>query len=251
MASTNSIAKERIKPGAWLPPWTVAEHQARYNFSANFVNDRQVVDCACGNGVGARIFLNKSPKDFHGFDVDQDAVGYASRKIVQDNVTFQKASALSLPLSRESKDLYISLETIEHIQDDDRFVQEVHRVLKPNGIFICSTPNRLITNPGSVLEDAPWNHFHIREYSPSELADLLRRYFFIEGWYGQNKNFAIKVYILNKISKIFGKQTANLLNKALKCRWFLFKNKKIHLVRSTKQPELHEYMVVVCRRKGE
>lgn len=67
MASTNSIAKERIKPGAWLPPWTVAEHQARYNFSANFVNDRQVVDCACGNGVGARIFSKQIPQRFSWF----------------------------------------------------------------------------------------------------------------------------------------------------------------------------------------
>ncbi len=250
MAISNSIAEERVKPGAWLPPWTVHEHNARYDFASQFVNGRWVVDCACGNGVGARTFLKKDPLGFHGFDVDQDAVDYASEKLAQQNVTFERASALSLPLPNASADLFISLETIEHIQDDTGFVQEVNRVLKPGGIFICSTPNRLITNPGTLLEDAPWNHFHVREYSPSELSEILRKHFEVERWYGQNKNLPLKVLLINGISKVFGKKAAVLFNQLLKCRWFLFSNKSNHLVVPAEQPQLHEYLIVVCRRKA-
>ena len=250
MVTSNSIAEERVKPGAWLPPWTITEHSARYDFASKFVSGRQVVDCACGNGVGARMFLKNTPKGFHGFDVDQNAVDYASEQLAQQNVTFERASALSLPLGNESADLFISLETIEHIQDDNGLVKEVYRVLKPGGRFICSTPNRLITNPGALLEDAPWNHFHVREYSPQELSEILGKYFEIEKWYGQNKNLQWKVDLLNWIAKMFSKKAAVLINQLLKCRWFLFANKTTHIVAPAEQPQLHEYLIVVCRRKA-
>jgi hypothetical protein len=44
-------------------------------------------------------------------------------------------------------------------------VSEIHRVLKPGGKFLCTTPNKKMS-----LSRNPW---HIREYYPQELKDLL------------------------------------------------------------------------------
>jgi len=251
MPRDKSIAEERIKPGAWLPPWTVAEHTARYEFSAQYAEGRRIVDCACGNGVGTRVFIGANPLGVHGFDLDDDAIQYASKHLEKTNVTFEKASGLLLPLPEASVDLYISLETIEHIDDDAGFVSEISRVLKRDGLLILSTPNRLITNPGARLQDRPWNHFHVREYAPCELEAVLGKYFEIQDWYGQNKNLPLKVAFSQWVAKSLGKKCAVIFNRILKCRWFLLPNKKRHHVDAAAVPDLYEYLVVVCRQKKQ
>ena len=55
-------------------------------------------------------------------------------------LSFQSADCLHLPAPNHFADLFVSLETIEHLMDDDAFLREVVRVLKPDGIFICSGP---------------------------------------------------------------------------------------------------------------
>ena len=107
MGKTFCNAKERVAPGAWLPPWTVAEHNARYEFAATFVSGKHVVDCACGNGVGTRFFIQKEPSVIHGFDLDEGAIQYASRQLSKNNVFFKKTSALPLPLPDGSIDVFI------------------------------------------------------------------------------------------------------------------------------------------------
>ena len=246
MAKTLSIAEERVKLGTWLPPWTVAEHNARYDFAANFVSGKHVVDCACGNGVGTHFFIQRGPSLIHGFDIDEGAIQYASRKYDENNVFFEKISALPLPLPNGSIDVFICLETLEHIQDDNEFVREISRVLKPEGLLILSTPNRLITNPGLGFKEMPWNHFHVREYSPSELRAVLENHFIIQDWYGQNKNLTLKVSLMSWVADCFGKKIAVILNQIIKCRWFLFPSKTTHLVKSAECPHLYEYMVVTC-----
>ena len=58
------------------------------------------------------------------------------------------ADAVALPLRDNVCNVYISLETIGHIPNDGKFLREVVRTLKSEGLFICSTPNRIVLNPG-------------------------------------------------------------------------------------------------------
>jgi SAM-dependent methyltransferase len=50
------------------------------------------------------------------------------------------ASALDLPLDSESFDTVVSTEVLEHVPDPLRALREMHRVLKPSGYLILSTP---------------------------------------------------------------------------------------------------------------
>jgi SAM-dependent methyltransferase len=76
-------------------------------------------------------------------------------------------------LPDSSFDCVVAVEVIEHVADDEAFVREIHRVLKPGGWFLATTPNgdaRPNTNPD-----------HKRHYRRAELQTLLSRYFPVMG----------------------------------------------------------------------
>jgi SAM-dependent methyltransferase len=75
-----------------------------------------------------------------------------------------------LPLADASVEVVVCLQVIEHVTRQEDLVGECARVLRPGGILVVSTPNRLTFSPG---RDRPRNPFHTRELSPGELADLL------------------------------------------------------------------------------
>jgi 2-polyprenyl-3-methyl-5-hydroxy-6-metoxy-1,4-benzoquinol methylase len=62
-------------------------------------------------------------------------------------------------------DCIVSVEVLEHVEKDADFVREVHRVLKPGGVFIMTTPNG-----DYVTKTAP---DHKRHYKRKQLFDLL------------------------------------------------------------------------------
>jgi SAM-dependent methyltransferase len=72
-------------------------------------------------------------------------------------------------LEHESFDLVVSVEVLEHVEEDEKFVSEVCRVLKPGGKFIMTTPN------GDYVENH--NPDHKRHYKRSQLVELLSKHF--------------------------------------------------------------------------
>ncbi|MFY0593619.1 class I SAM-dependent methyltransferase [Roseivirga sp.] len=68
-----------------------------------------------------------------------------------------------------SFDTIVSFQVIEHVKADGDFLSEIHRVLKPGGKAILTTPNIKKT-----LTRNPW---HVREYTAQELTDLAKKYF--------------------------------------------------------------------------
>ena len=82
------------------------------------------------------------------------------------NITFLKSEVPPLKeIDSESVDFVITFQVIEHIHDDEFFLSEIRRVLKPDGKLVITTPNSLMS-----LTRNPW---HIREYTIKELKDLL------------------------------------------------------------------------------
>jgi hypothetical protein len=97
----------------------------------------------------------------------------AAANFPRPNLHFVQADARALPLSDASFDVVTSFETIEHFDRQEAFVAEVRRVLRPDGCFIVSTPDRDVYSPPG----APANPFHVREFDRTEFLDLLHRQF--------------------------------------------------------------------------
>lgn len=145
------------------------EHFSRYFFAEQFVKDKIILDIACGVGYGSLYLREKGAKIVYGVDISQDAIDYAKSKYYKNGIEFKVGNAENIPLENSMFDIIVSFETIEHLKDEKRFLQEVKRVLKKNGLAIFSTPNALVYPKG--------NMYHTREFTTEDLNKLLLQYF--------------------------------------------------------------------------
>ncbi|MGB7208330.1 MAG: class I SAM-dependent methyltransferase [Pyrinomonadaceae bacterium] len=109
----------------------------------------------------------------------------------------------------ESFDLAVSVEVLEHVQDDEKFVSEVCRVLKPGGRFIMTTPN------GDFVENR--NPDHKRHYKKQQLSGLLEKYFTnVEVEYaiagGRYRKIGLKAWSLNRPLQTVSSAFGNIVN---------------------------------------
>ena len=181
------LVDERVSTEQWCPRWIRYQHVARYRWLSPFIKDCLVVEAASGTGYGAEIILKGGAKRVDCFDTSAEAIQTARERYPAEGLHFELADVLNLPVPDHYCDAFVSLETIEHIEDDRGFLAEVRRVLKPGAKFICSTPNRTLTNPGTSIHDRPFNPYHVREYTFSEFESLLRSHFGSIDFYWQSE----------------------------------------------------------------
>ncbi len=151
---------------------TGLEHYHRYLIAAAVCEGKEVLDIACGEGYGAAIIAQGAARVW-AVDIDRESVALAKSKYAaSSNLRFVCGDCAAIPLRDASVDVVISVETIEHITGQRVFLDEVKRVLRPDGVLILSSPNKTPYN----LLNAP-NDFHVKELEKPELRELLGLYF--------------------------------------------------------------------------
>jgi len=170
--------RERLTVGQETCASTLQMHIDRYIFAAQFAEGKIILDVACGIGYGSESLIKKRAKMVTGGDYSQEAIGQARLHHQKDRLHFLCLDAQQMPFTNNSFDMIVSFETIEHLERYEHFLRECNRILKDNGMFICSTPNR----EGRFGYKNP---FHLREFSPEELYHLLAKYFVGVKLYGQ------------------------------------------------------------------
>lgn len=144
------------------------EHYHRYLFARALVPGLDVLDVASGEGYGSAL-LAQVARSVFGVECAEPTVRSAAGNFVRPNLRFLRGDARALPLADGCVDAVVSFETIEHFDRQDAFLREVRRVLRPDGKFIVSTPDRDVYSPAG----SPANPFHVHELSRSEFAMLL------------------------------------------------------------------------------
>jgi SAM-dependent methyltransferase len=178
---------ERVSPDRWTFPWVRHQHWTRYRWASQFVRGARVIDAACGHGYGSDILAEGGARQADGFDLSAEVVEQAREDYRRRGaLSFHVADVRQLPLPDHSCDVYVSFETIEHVADDRAMVAEAARVLRPDGKFVCSAPNRDLFDPGTSLTDVPRNPFHVRGYVQEEFRGLLAPFFSTIEWFGQS-----------------------------------------------------------------
>lgn len=148
-------------------------HWHRYLMASKIANNQIVLDISCGSGYGSYCLAQTATKVI-GVDIDESSITYARERYKKDNLEFLVGDARRIPCSDHSIDLVVSFETIEHLdqKDQETFLLEIKRVLKPNGQFLISTPDKHRTDLFSVA-----NPFHLKELYYEELTAILKKHF--------------------------------------------------------------------------
>lgn len=149
------------------------EHWHRYAVCQEHARGLDVLDVACGEGYGAAL-LAKVASRVVGLDLNKSTIATAqARYRQQERLSFEAGSCRDLPFSDASFDLIVSMETLEHIAEQQTFLSEIKRVLRPAGVLIISTPNR----PVYSGETERKNPFHVSELDESEFSTLISAHF--------------------------------------------------------------------------
>jgi ubiquinone/menaquinone biosynthesis C-methylase UbiE len=157
------------------------EHIHRYLLCHSLIQNKNVLDIACGEGYGS-AYLATQAISVVGVDISTEAIDHARNQYNHvQNLNFQIGSCDEIPQEDSSIDVVISFETIEHHNKHEEMMLEVKRVLKSDGILILSSPNK------NFFQKIP-NHnnpFHIKELNYMELIELLKKHFNHVLLYGQ------------------------------------------------------------------
>ena len=133
---------ERMVPEFHKGKLIYAEHTSRYKCAESLVKGKLVLDIASGSGYGTQMLAQVASK-VYGVDNNEEAIKYARKNFSAANIEYKLGNGEMIPMEDDSVDVVVTFETIEHIQDHTRFLREIKRVLKPDGLLLISTPNDL------------------------------------------------------------------------------------------------------------
>ncbi len=155
------------------------EHWQRYYFAQSiFTESSCILDIASGEGYGSD-FLAQKLKYVTGVDINKEAIEHASKKYRRDNLHFCTGDVTKIPLDNCSQDGIVSFETIEHVDEQAqlKFLEESKRILKSDGIFVVSCPNKSIASDFAYELWGYTNIYHKKEYEIDAFECLLKKFF--------------------------------------------------------------------------
>jgi SAM-dependent methyltransferase len=162
-----TLTGERTIPGLDVENYWFRRHEVVYEQLAPRCAGREVLEAGCGEGYGADL-ISRIARRVIALDYDETTVAHVRARYPR--VEVMHGNLAELPLADASLDVVVNFQVIEHLWDQTQFVRECARVLRPSGLLMVSTPNRITFSPG---RDTPINPFHTRELNADELTRLL------------------------------------------------------------------------------
>ncbi len=145
---------------------------------------KQVLDLGCGGGFMAEALAQRGAA-VHAIDPATEAIAIAKRHAADYGlaIKYQTGVGESLPFADVSLDAVVCVDVLEHVADLDRVIAEVHRVLRPGGVFLFDTINRtwlarlvVVHLAEDVLRLLPrGTHDPAKFIRPQELETALKR----------------------------------------------------------------------------
>ncbi|GAA3575944.1 class I SAM-dependent methyltransferase [Amycolatopsis ultiminotia] len=162
------LTGERTVPGIPEENYWFRRHEAAYLALLPHCAGATVLEAGCGEGYGAGLIARHARRVL-ALDYDVPTTEHVARRY--PDVAVARANLAYLPVPVGAVDVVANFQVIEHLWDQDGFLAECFRALRPGGKLLVTTPNRLTFTPDS---DTPLNPYHTRELAPSELDGLLR-----------------------------------------------------------------------------
>jgi ubiquinone/menaquinone biosynthesis C-methylase UbiE len=139
---------------------------------------KKILEIGCGNG-SLTFHLYMKGALVIGTDISEDFIENAKERfpnIPEENFIVMGGDVLNFP--DNTFDYVFSFDVLEHIKDTDEHLQEVKRVLKPNGIYGFGTPNKITNIPWEIISSkslTKWKTYHCSLHTYNQLKRRLRK----------------------------------------------------------------------------
>ncbi|MEM5829324.1 MAG: class I SAM-dependent methyltransferase [Candidatus Aenigmatarchaeota archaeon] len=201
----------------------------------------KLLDIGCGDGSFSLEVAKKcNAKEIHGLEINKDVLEKAKKKGIKIH---EGDANKKFPFKDNFFDVIIANQVVEHLLNPDNFFEEIHRILKPNGYCIISTPNLcslhnrifillgwqitnispstkvVFGNPNRGAQSNMWGPYrHLTIFSPPALKEMSEFYGLkVEKITGSGFH-PFKSPMSNFLSTIFPKLSVFLLVKARKLK---------------------------------
>ncbi|MDR1375309.1 MAG: class I SAM-dependent methyltransferase [Holosporaceae bacterium] len=132
-----------------------------------------IIEIGCSSGILLRYLWQSFPcTQIVGTDIISKTLHRISKELEKENIPTPLLcfDVTDCPLANDSYDAVIALNVLEHIKDHERAVEEIHRILKPGGVFVFEVPY------GEGLFDAYDVQLrHYRRYSDAQILKILNK----------------------------------------------------------------------------
>jgi ubiquinone/menaquinone biosynthesis C-methylase UbiE len=193
MNNYNSITEV---PGLMASSEQIARIYHRYRFAREYANSRDILEVACGSGMGLG-YLSAGAKSVVGGDIDHKNVDLALTAYKNSPIRVKEMDAHHLPFEDKSFDLVLLFEALYYLQKPEIFIKEAARIIRDNGILMVCTVNKDWID----FHPSPFTHFY---FSAPELNSLLKPSFQEIAMFGafpvQMKG--IKTSLISRIKRI-------------------------------------------------
>lgn len=158
------VSGERVSSAqeGFNPTWQ--RHVAAYKLCADLLpQEGRVLDLGCGVGHSFHLL---APRESVGLDADPRVLEGQQRETVA-------ADMRALPFEDATFPAVLSVQSIEHVPDPGRVLEQVRRVMRPGATAVFVTPNRLtFARPDEIIDP-----YHYVEYDPEQLRGLMAAWF--------------------------------------------------------------------------
>lgn len=163
--------EEGIKTGEWMNKGNLRiNHDTLKVLQAS--GEEHILEIGMGNGFFVKNILEDHPQlKYTGCDFSDVMIGQANKInaewVIKGQATFINADISSLPFQNETFDTLFTINTIYFWENEVAILNELKRVLKPNGkLIITLRPKRQMIN-------YPFTKYGFNMFSKEDLIGLL------------------------------------------------------------------------------
>ena len=147
----------------------IVEKPALFSLCRSFAG-KTVLDLGCGYGENCKEISKAGAKSVVGLDISKKMLAVAEQENKCENVTFIEMSINDLAEFDQKFDVILSSLAVHYIENFDKMLQNINRLLNDDGLFIFSQEHPLKTalkkeSYWSLDDDGNILHYNLTDYS--------------------------------------------------------------------------------------
>lgn len=157
-------------------------HTARFREIGKIIEPTKgnILDIGSADGTFTKIILEKSgARKVYGIDVLPKSVAWTKRRFARSKkMSFRVADAHNLPFRDREFDAVYCLETLEHVEDPEKVIKEIYRVLKEGGYTVILVPSenllfRALWPFWTMTRGRIWKGTHLNKFSADKVLKVI------------------------------------------------------------------------------